>query len=185
MNVRNFLKRQSGLAAAALLALAAGTGGAAAATFNLFEAGTTTLLGTFQAPGAGGAITAMSVTVAGITFDTLGTGTQAPSYDAADNDIGGTGASLGAVYNSAAVGICGVGECAFSFYPIYDFATPIPGEWYADKVFPLTDQQSISLGFYEVALAPIPVPATAFLQFSALGLAGALAWRRRRRAASR
>jgi len=146
--------------ACAMLAFAASA--ASAVTFNLYSAGTQNVLGMFHAPMGGGAITSMTVTVGGITYDQLGTGTQAPQYNKATNDISGNGASLGAVFNSTAAEPCGPGNCAFSFYAIYD--PLIPGEWYSDKIAPAGKEKSLSFGFYEIKLAAVPIPAsTAFL----------------------
>lgn len=141
---------------AVLAALAGVALPASAATFRITDVGSSTLLGTFDAPTTGGVITAMTVSVGGVTYDTLGTGAIAPVYNAGTNDLGGFGGPLGAVFNSVASGICGVGECAFSVYPIYDFVTPIPGEWYTDKVAPVGEEQSLGFGFYSVAPVPLP-----------------------------
>jgi len=148
-----------------------------AATFDIFEAGTIVQLGSFNAPAAGGTVTSMTVNVSGFSFDVLGLGMQAPVYNLATNDLGGTASSMGAIFNSAASGICGIGECAFSFFSIYD--DTIPGEWYVDKVFPLGDQQSISFGFYEIQVSAVPLPAALPL-FGAALLGMAYLGRRRK-----
>lgn len=158
------MTRINGWMSAALTALTLvfSAGVASGITFNIYSAGTQNVLGMFHAPMGGGAITSMSVTVGGITYDQLGTGSQAPQYNKAANDIGGTGSSLGAVFNSTAMEPCGPGNCAFSFYAIYD--PLIPGEWYSDKIAPVGKEKSLSLGFYEIKLAAVPIPAsTAFL----------------------
>lgn len=139
---------------------------ARAASFDIFKAGSAIQLGSFIAPAGGGVVSSMSVNVSGLSFDVLGTGMQAPMYNLANNDLRGTGSSMGAAYNSIASGICGIGECAFSFFSIYD--PLIPGEWYVDKVLPLGEQESISLGYYEIQPSAIPLPTSILLFASAL-----------------
>ena len=159
--------------------LAAGSGMAGASSFNILEADSSTLLGVFEAPAGGGVLTSISVSIGGVTYDVLAPGGSAPFYDAADNDLTGAGGAPGWASNSAAAGPCGAGECAFSVYPIFDFATPIPGEWHADRVFvPPADQISLDLGQYEITISAVPLPAAGLMLISALGGLGALAQRR-------
>jgi hypothetical protein len=156
-----------GLLAASLFA--AGSGAATAASFSIFEAGTATFLGVFEAPSDGGALTSISVSIGGVTYDVLAPGGSAPVYDAADNDLTGAGGAPGWAGNSIAAGLCGAGECAFSVSPIFDFATPIPGEWHADRVFvPPADQISLDLGHYEITMSAVPLPAAGLLLMTSL-----------------
>ena len=169
------------LAAALAVPVVIAGAAAEAASYNIINDGSSALLGTFDAPTTGGAITSISVSVGGVTYDSLGTGSQSPTYNAATNDLGGAGGvGLGAVYNSVASGICGIGECAFSFFPIFDFVTPIPGEWYADKVAP-GQQQSLGFGHYRVVPAIVPAPPSILAMLAAIAALAGLARRRRRR----
>lgn len=155
------------ICAAATLAFAMGAGTANAATFNIFNISTSNLLGTFEAPAAGGAVTSMSVSVAGHVFDMLGTGSLAPIYHSASNDLSGTPGGIGGTTNSAASGVCGIGECVFTFERS---VLPTPGEWHVEKILPLSEQANITGGFYEIKMSAVPLPASIPLLVGALGL---------------
>ena len=169
------------LAAACILSAA---GPAGAATYDVFTAGTTNLLGTFEAPAAGGLLTAASLSVAGGIFDVLGAGGLAPLFDAIDFDVvGPSGGSLGAVFNSVAFAttvaanpiLCGIGECAFSFF---GSSVSTPGEWHVDYVPGGVGVAVLGSGYYQVAPSLVPLPASGLLL---LGAAAALALSTRRR----
>lgn len=155
------------------------------ATFNIFEAGTTTQLGTFDAPVAGGAVTSAVLTLAGGVFDVLDLGAQAPVYDAVNNWIVGTGSSFGSVTNSVAFNTtdflsnpitCQIGECVFSF--TNSGGGGVPAEWYLDYIpGNPANAAPIDLGYYDIVIAPVPLPATALLLVGAL--AGLVRMRRR------
>ncbi len=170
---RNPVRTLRAAAGAAVVAIGlVGATGAGAVGFNIFDEPGGALLGGFDAPLAGGAIAALTATIGGVTYDTLAGGANAPTFYAASNDIGGAASSLGYATNSAAAGVCGAGECAFSFYRIYD--ATIPGEWYADRVFvPPADQISLDLGNY--VIAPVPGPLGAMLLASAIAAIASLA----------
>ncbi|MEM9709805.1 MAG: hypothetical protein AAF871_13570 [Pseudomonadota bacterium] len=103
---------------------------AAVVEFDITFGGAT---GQFSAPEAGGLLTAFNITVFGITFDTLGVGSVAPTYDAVANDIRGAASTSGTVLNSAAGGGCTPLECVLD---IEDSVDPgvIPGQY---AIFPL------------------------------------------------
>jgi hypothetical protein len=167
------------------LALALSATAAPAATFNIFEAGTTSLLGTFEAPLGGGPLTAASISAGGGVFDVLALGSMAPVYDAVNNWITGAASPFGAVSNSVAFMTtdisdnditCGIGECFFSLTD--SSGGGAPAEWYLDYVPGVGTPAAIDAGFYEIA--PIPLPASALLLAGALAaVAGVAAGRRR------
>lgn len=169
------------LAAACILSAA---GPAGAATYDVFRAGTTDLLGTFEAPAAGGLLTAASLSVSGGIFDVLGAGGLAPIFDAIGFDVVGSGGPFGAVLNSVAFAttdiaanpiLCGIGECAFSFFGSFG---PTPGEWHVDYVPGGVGVAALAFGHYQVAPSAVPLPASGLLL---LGAAAALALSTRRR----
>lgn len=166
--------------AALLLALLPAA--APAATFLVFEEGTTTLLGSFEAPAGGGALTSASLSFGGGVFDVLGTGGGAPIYDPVANDV--DGAPFGVVLNSVAFAttdlfsnplLCGAGECAFQFEAALP---PVPGTYFVDSI--VGGGTAIALGAYEVVPAPIPLPAGAALLGGAAALLALLGRRRAR-----
>jgi hypothetical protein len=168
--------------AAGCILLAAGP--ADAATYDVFKDGTTDLLGTFEAPAVGGLLTSALMSVKGGVFDVLGVGGLAPIFDSIAMDVDGSGAPFGAVFNSVAFMttdiaanpiLCGIGECAFSFE---GSAGPVPGQWYVDYVPGGNGGAALAFGYYQIAAAAVPLPASGLLL---LGAAGALAFTTRRR----
>ena len=173
------------LVTSSALVLALSATAAPAATFNVFEAGTATLLGTFEAPLGGGPLTGASFSVDGGVFDVLTGGSTAPVYDAANNWVRGAANPFGSITNSVAYMTdefgsgdpitCGVGECFFSLTSNSGGGTP--NEWYLDYIPGMGGGAAVDLGFYEIK--PIPLPATALLLAGALaGVAGIAAGRR-------
>ncbi len=169
------------LETAAIVTLACAGSMSDAASFELYEEGTDTLLGSFEAPDAGGLLTAASIAVGGGIFETLGAAGQTPTYDAVANDVDGSGAAFGYVYNvnvfdtfdiSSNPITCGIGECAFQLEGAFGGT---PGEWYLDYL--PAGGAAIDLGYYEVRAAIVPVPASGLLL---LGAVGVLAARRRK-----
>lgn len=168
--------RHSSFAAAILFAVS--TIHASAATFDLFKAGTTDLLGTFEAPLDGGLLTAASVSVKSGIFDVLGLGGMAPVFDAVEMDVDGNGGVFGTLFNSVAFLTtdiaanpvnCGIGECVFSFE---GSSGPVPGQWYVDYVG-VGGAAALAFGHYDVVVstpAPVPLPITAVLLVGALTL---------------
>jgi hypothetical protein len=164
------------LVTSSALVLALSATAAPAATFNIFEAGTTTLLGTFEAPLGGGALTTASISVDGGLFNVLDGGTSAPVYDAVNNWITGAGDPFAGITNSVAYNTtdiamnpitCGVGECVFA---LTDSSGPgVPPEW---AIIYLPGPASIDFGFYEIQ--PVPLPATALMLAGALAAFGAV-----------
>lgn len=161
-----------------------------AETFNVFEAGTTDLLGTFDAPVAGGLVTAGSFSVDGGVFDVPAGLANFPNYDAIDSVIRGVASSFGYFANSVAYNTvdvnsnavtCGVFECILSFTD--SAGGGVPAEWYLDYVPFIGAAAAIDFGFYEIAeVAPVPLPAGGLLLLTGLG-AGALLARKRRQVA--
>jgi len=150
---------------------------AIAGTFSVVDVGSSVVLGTFEAPDAGGAVTAGSFTLEGGVFDTLGTGSEAPLYDAANNWVTGTPGGFGGFYNSVAFNTfdflnnplsCGVGECVFSLTS--SSGSPVPAEWHVDYL--PNGGAPIALGNYTVETAAIPLPASVLLLLSGLGALG-------------
>ena len=114
---------------------------AAAATFNVFQAGTNIQFGSFDAPVGGGALTSASFSLAGGVFDTLGAGPAAPVYDAVNNWVVGAGITFSEITNSVAFNTvdlftnpitCGIGECRLSL--IDSGGGGAPAEWYLDHL---------------------------------------------------
>lgn len=178
-------------ALAAALALAGGPAAAVVADYEVFAAGTDTLLGTFRADDAApGPLLSASFGAGGLgAFDVLGTGALTPAWDPATGYVTGlpAGSGFGAVFNSAVFDVdvigeglrtCEPGACAFS---LTDASDPgLPGEWYVDYLPPDGVAGAVATGFYEVRLAPVPVPAAGLVLLGALGALGALRGRRRR-----
>lgn len=155
-SIKNTIRLWGALSTILLLMI---SGSANAASYDMFSAGTSNLLGTFEAPAAGGEFTAISFSISGITFDVLGTGAQAPTYFLTDNDVDGMSE------NSMASGICGVGECFLSFFTKADAMTP--GEWAVDKLVP-GDYVHITGGYYDIEMSVVPLPSSLLLFGSAL-----------------
>lgn len=169
---------------AALACVLATAAGADAATFTVFSAGSSDVLGSFEAPAVGGPLSAALLLVKGGVFDMLGTGSLAPVYDPTLPDVHGAGGSIGAVFNSVAFDTtdvsdnpitCGIGECAFSFFDKFDAAPP---EWHLDYV--VDGGAALAFGRYEIAAATVPLPASGAAMLGALFAVG-LATRRRGR----
>lgn len=171
--LRNIAASATVLAVASLVV----PGAAQAATFSVFEAGTATLLGTFDAPAGGGAVTAGSFGIDGGVFDVPTGLADFPAYDPVDNVIRGIAAAFGRFSNSVAYNtfdiasnpvVCGIGQCILSFT---DSADPgnVPAEWYLDYIpGNPADAAALDFGYYQIA--PVPLPAGAVLLLSALGL---------------
>jgi hypothetical protein len=159
---------------------------ASAATYDVFRDGTNSLLGTFEAPEAGGLLTSAMMLVKGGVFDVLGAGNLAPIFDSIALDVDGSGAPFGAVFNSVAFMTtdiaanpiaCGIGECVFQFE---GKSGQVPGQWYLDYIPGGNGAAALAFGYYQVAPSAVPLPASGLLL---LGAAAALALTARRRRA--
>ncbi len=170
----------------AVLFAVAGLGAAAeAATFTILDetlpGPTLTAIGTFDAPAAGGPLTAASITYDGHVFDILSVGPSAPFYYAAGNYVDGTGGGFGLVYNSTPFSFsdgfdtfdCTVGTCSFQFEDRGGGYPTNAGEWYIEH-----PEANYAFGLYQIETAAVPLPAAGALLLAALGF-GALAARRR------
>jgi hypothetical protein len=132
---------------------------AVSVTYGIEIAGNT---GSFDAPDTGGLIEAFTITIDGVTFDTLGVGGGAPTYDPVDNDIRGNPGTEGFVLNSTASGACAALECVLSLedsidpgvipplYAIFPLVMGIPGTVFASGEYEVTPPDATN---------PIPVPA--------------------------
>lgn len=162
---------------------------ALAVTYNVHEAGGATLLGSFDAPAAGGLLTAASFALEGGVFTTLAVGNSAPTYDATNNWVRGAAGPFGGIVNSIAFDTtefgsgdpiaCGIGKCIFSMTS--SGGGGVPAEWYLDYVDGGA-AAAIALGHYEIEAAPVPapVPLPAAGLLLAGGVAGLFGLRRRR-----
>lgn len=143
--------------------------------FDVFDSGSTALLGSFDAPGGGGQVSSATFEVAGITFDVIDP-TDVPEYGPALSELTGPGGTIFAnFFNSAAEGGClSPGSCVL-FFESENGGTYVYGGINGDTF------ENIAGGFYEIApqIAPIPLPAGGVLMLSGLAV---LAWTRRRAA---
>ena len=154
--------------AAAVFALASP---AFSVTYNVYEAGTTDLLGNFDSPETGGLLTSAYFALEGGVFTTLAAGNSAPTYDATNNWVRGAGGPFGGVINSIAFNTtefgsgdpitCDIGKCVFSMTS--SSGGGVPPEWYLDYVDSGGGGAAIALGHYEIKIAPIPLPAAGLL----------------------
>ena len=148
-------------------------GPVAAATYQITMAGQTT---TFDAPLAGGAISNLSVSVAGVIFDTPQAGGLAPVYDPIENDIQGAGGLFGYFANSIAGPGCAIGTCLLEFE---DSNLGLPPKVWA--VFPLingTPGAVIASGSYTISSIDGVVPLPASVWLLGAGLAALTAFAR-------
>lgn len=147
---------------------------AEAVVFNVFDSGSTALLGSFDAPGGGGQVSSPIFEVAGITFDVIDPA-DVPEYRPSLNDLTGPGGTIFAnFYNSAAEGGCAPGACVL-FFESENGGTYVYGGINEDTF------ENIAGGDY--AIAPIPLPAGGALLLAGLFGAAMLGRRRGRRAA--
>ncbi|MEL6233264.1 MAG: VPLPA-CTERM sorting domain-containing protein [Pseudomonadota bacterium] len=169
--MRRFRTRR--LAAAAAVFCAFGAASPAFAVPMPFDIALGGAVGSFTADDAGGVISAFSLTVNGITFDTLGMGNAAPVYDALANDIRGVGGTSGIVTNSVATAICGIGECVLDLEdsvdpgvipPLYAIFTT-PGGMFGELV--ASGEYAISKPGDPATV--IPLPATIWMALAAMG----------------
>lgn len=171
--MRIFLRTIVSCATLAAAGLAAG--GASAVTRSVdFNPGGAPNIGVFDAPAAGGPVTAFSVTLGATAFDMLTGGATALSYDAATNEFEGAGA-FPLIVPSAATAECPPGDCALELYP--NPGDPIPGDFLALNIVTL---ENIDFGNYVIdpVPSPVPLPATLPMALAAFGLMG---WVRSRR----
>ncbi len=102
---------------------------------------------TFQAPMGGGAVTGLSVTLGGVTFDTPEPITP-PLYDPVANDISAAGSLFGYYLNSNAAPGCPINQCVLEFETAIDAVTPPAYAAFNTVVF----AGIISGGFYIISI---------------------------------
>ena len=147
---------------------------AATVTYNIAMGGQNT---TFTAPMGGGAVSDFSITLAGVTFDTPDAA-MPPLYDPVSNDISAAGSQFGYLSNSIAGPGCPVGNCVLEFETAFD---PLIPPAYA--AFNAVDLGTVfAFGYYEITVAPVPLPAGLVLLLSALlAVVGLRTFRRKAR----
>ncbi|WP_170329631.1 hypothetical protein [Ruegeria arenilitoris] len=129
-------------------------------------------IGTFDAPDTGGLLTSFSITIDGVTFDTLGVGNAAPVYDATSNDIRGNPGTEGFITNSAAGSGCLAMECVLSLEDSTDPGVVPP----LFAIFPLVGGMFpggvTNSGEYAITMPPpmnpVPLPAPLTLLAAAI-----------------
>lgn len=130
---------------------------------------------TFQAPMGGGAVTGLSVTLGGVTFDTPEPVTP-PLYDPVTNDISAAGSLFGYYSNSITTPGCPVNQCVLEFETAVDAFTPPVYAAFNSVAF----DGIISGGFYIISpsddIPSVPLPAS--MPLLILGMVG-LEFRRR------
>ena len=132
----------------------------ASVTYDIAMGGQTT---TFTAPMGGGAVSDFSITLAGVTYDTPDAGSPA-LYDPVDNDISAAGSQFGYFSNSIAAPGCPVGDCVLEFE---NRADPLIPPVYA--AYNTVNLGTVFTGgFYEITVAPVPLPAGLVLLLTAL-----------------
>ena len=139
-----------------------------AATFNIdFSGGASTVLGTFDAPLAGGAVTNFSVTLSGVTFDTSTGAATTFTYNPVINEFAYTG-GFASFTNSANNVLCPAGGCFLEIYP--DPTPAIPGDYLAiDASLSNIDAGTKYLINPVPLIAPVPLPPALPVAFIALG----------------
>jgi hypothetical protein len=161
------LTRISAATAIVCSLFAASISNAATVTFEIEIDG---VIGMFDAPDSGGLIESFSITLDGVTFDLLGTGTAAPTYDAVANDIRGNPGTEGFIQNTVAGGVCAAMECVLGLEDSVDPGV-IPGLY---AIFPLDNGIPggvTNSGEYSIT-PPDPVPAVPLPASLPLLLAG-------------
>lgn len=144
-----------------------GAGPSLAATFALTDPNGGESLGLFQAPSMGGLLTEASLFRLGGLFSVLDAGSTAPLFNAAANELRGATTQFGGVSNAAAFVtvpdsgsgvLCAIGKCVFTFE---SRIASNPGDWF---IFLLDDGgmaiDTLDQGQYEIAPAPVPLPAS-------------------------
>jgi hypothetical protein len=163
--------------------LGVGTAQAVTVTYGIdFSGGLGTVLGSFRAEATGGAVTNLTGTLSGVTFDTMLPGTTSFEYDPAINEFTYAGA-FPSFTNSGNYGICAAGGCFLEFYPDPD--PLVPGDYLAVDAL----LNNIDAGTKYVIVppspgpAPIPLPGALGLLAGGIGALGLAAGRRRLRPA--
>lgn len=167
---------------AAAITLALSTTLAPAATFEIFT-GASNVIGTFEAPEAGGLVANLLIEQSGVIFDTRVDAGGAFDYDPLANDF----RPLTTIEYTNSVnypGVCGPGACALVLFPLPD--DPVtPGDIFAiDAALNNIDEGTrylidpIPIMGDPPDLPPIPLPMPAGLLLGGLGSLWVLRGRR-------
>lgn len=165
------LRRLCVMAAFGILPLSA-----SAATFqiNFSQNGTNNIIGTFDAPASGGAVTNLMVQMFDVLFDTRIDGGGSFDYDPAAGDFVNY-AAFPTYTNATGNATCAANGCMLQIYPLPN--DPTPGDYLAIDANLNNIDDGTKYAISGPIAAPVPLPAGVGLMLTAL--AGLAALRRK------